>query len=119
MRLIDADKMALDETESYMAAQNQITDTKLLNANLLVHAKLQKLIADTPTVDAVPVVRCKDCIYYEAGKAYFEYCRNSCGIAYPDGNDFCSYGEYKSNLPAPANREYLSADVRKKDGGNV
>lgn len=55
MRLIDSDQIAVDETEAYMAAQAQIEDIDLLRANLLVHAKLQKLIADTPTVDAIPV----------------------------------------------------------------
>ena len=51
------------------------------------------------TVDAVPVVRCKDCEYYEIGKDYLPYC-NHCdgGIAdYPREDDFCSYGERKDN----------------------
>ena len=52
-----------------------------------------------PTVDAVEVVRCKDCKYYEIGKDYLPYC-NHCdgGIAdYPRKDDFCSYGERKDN----------------------
>ena len=55
-----------------------------------------------PTVDAVEVVRCKDCKFCEQGKTVFgnEYFECNCeefldeciGVpVYPD--DFCSYGE--------------------------
>lgn len=58
-------------------------------------ANLKCLIADFPMVDAVEVVRCKDCIYYEKGKDYQPYC--NCfdgGISdYPQEDDFCSYGK--------------------------
>lgn len=60
-RLIDADQMAVDESEAYMSAQVQITDDLEWLINFVAHSKIQRLIADTPTVDAVPVVRCKDC----------------------------------------------------------
>lgn len=63
MRLIDADQMAVDEYEAYMSAQVQITDDLKWLVNFAAHSKIQRLIADTPTVDAVLVVRCKDCIY--------------------------------------------------------
>ena len=53
------------------------------------------LIAAQPTVDAVEVVRCKDCVNY----CGFEHCKNGiCDVdsvskraVYP--YDFCSYGE--------------------------
>ena len=61
MRVIDADKMAVDESEAYMSAQAQITGDLKWLVNFAAHSKIQRLIADTPTVDAVPVVRCKDC----------------------------------------------------------
>lgn len=56
MRLIDVDKMAVDESEAYMSAQVQITDDLKWLVNFAAHSKIQRLIADTPTVDAVPVV---------------------------------------------------------------
>ena len=56
MRLIDADKMAVDESEAYMSAQVQITDDLKWLVNFAAHSKIQRLIADTPTVDVVPVV---------------------------------------------------------------
>ena len=62
-RLIDADQMAVDESEAYMSAQVQITDDLKWLINFAAHSKIQRLIADTPTVDAVPVVRCRDCKY--------------------------------------------------------
>lgn len=60
-RLIDADQMAVDESEAYMSALVQITDELKWLINFAAHSKIQRLIADTPTVDAVPVVRCRDC----------------------------------------------------------
>jgi len=46
--------------------------------------------------DAVPVVRCKGCIYYhkEIGCG-FGQCSKCNLLPYPD--DFCSYGERKDN----------------------
>ena len=66
MRLIDADKMATDELAAFIYAQAKITDKAFHIVNRIVHAKIQRLIADTPTVeDAEQVVRCKDCQYFE------------------------------------------------------
>ena len=49
-----------------------------------------------PTVDAVPVVRCRECLYYEKGKSYEPYCNHPThGIPYSNDDDFCSYGERK------------------------
>ena len=53
-------------------------------------------IEDAPTVDAVEVVRCKDC------KHYFHYgdevygCRTY-GMLKTNPDSFCSYGERKDN----------------------
>ena len=55
----------------------------------------RKIVSIAPTVDAVEVVRCKDCVNY----CGFEHCKNGiCDVdsvskraVYPD--DFCSYGE--------------------------
>lgn len=49
-------------------------------------------ICDAPSIDAVPVVRCKDCrrLYFKDMSAY---CPHKVGACRPD--DFCSYGERK------------------------
>lgn len=96
MRLIDADQMALDESEAYMSAQTKIRDIVALQVNYVVHNKIQMLLADTPTVDAVPVVRCRDCKYSESAtwnKKGYRICPASHMEITDD--DFCSYGERK------------------------
>lgn len=58
-------------------------------------------VADAPTVDAVPVVRCRDCKWYGQGS-----CHNP------------RYGDGWANYPAPCvNEEYYCADGERK-GGN-
>ena len=49
-----------------------------------------------PAVDAVEVVRCKDCIHYEKYPDYANECWNDAGMlnVYDDG--FCSRGERKT-----------------------
>ena len=51
MRLIDADKMATDELAAFISAQAKIADEALRIVNSIVHEKIQRLIADTPTVE--------------------------------------------------------------------
>lgn len=48
---------------------------------------VRKAIVDAPTVDAVPVVRCKDCKYWHNGDCY--------RLELSSSHDFCSYGEKK------------------------
>ena len=57
MRLIDADKMAVEESEAYLSAQCQIKDEMTRSVNAVVHTKIQQLIADTPDADAAEVLR--------------------------------------------------------------
>ena len=56
--------------------------------------KMFRLIENAPTVDAVEVVRCKDCRHYVL---HALACRNEHmnGVIAMDG--FCSYGERKDN----------------------
>ena len=95
MRLIDANQMAADESEAYMSAQVQITDDLKWLVNFAAHSKIQKLIADTPTVDAVPVVRCKDCIYTRKlyGRLVCKY--GTCSGCILREDFFCANGERK------------------------
>ena len=56
-----------------------------------------KQISDAPTIDAVEVVRCRDCV----GRAFWEKDHNDVPVCLLSGlyvkseNDFCSYGERK------------------------
>ena len=80
MRLIDADKMNL---------LLGISDRDIYAKRMLDHMD---------TVDAVPVVRCKDCAHYDMGVCLKIY---SDGNVHPEAwqsrkpEDFCSYGERK------------------------
>lgn len=58
-RYIDADAFLTEESEAFMAAQLKVKDEATRIVNEVVHKKVQMLIADAPTVDAVPVVRGK------------------------------------------------------------
>ena len=53
-------------------------------------------IINASLVDAVEVVRCKDCKYWQDNNGGYphEECRWGHGET-PDANDFCSYGERK------------------------
>ena len=102
MRLIDADKMAVNESVAYMSAQMKIDDPVTLGINSVVHRKIQQLIADTPTIDAVPVVRCKDCKYCDislvlpTGREMYTCMEGSHDhqmLLNP--TDYCSYGVRK------------------------
>ena len=49
-----------------------------------------EMMKTAPAVDAVPVVRCKDCTEYQQN---FHWCRLHDGEMQP--TDYCSYGERK------------------------
>lgn len=58
----------------------------------LVQAK--KVLELLPSIDAVEVVRCKDCKHLGIKDLVYGYCKyRMTGIIMPD--DFCSYGERK------------------------
>ena len=58
-----------------------------------------KQIADAPTIDAIPVVRCRDCKRWHKETLFCDYMPY--GEAQERVNwyadDFCSYGERKDN----------------------
>ena len=62
--------------------------------------KIRELLRDIPTVDAAPVVRCRECKHRRksiCGDGYQccnEYYGMASGVALKD-DDFCSYGERK------------------------
>ena len=56
-------------------------------------------VKDAPTIDAVPVVRCKDCKWCRYSKVHdVQWCDHESGLCDAIvGNEFCSYGERKDN----------------------
>ena len=90
MRLIDADALVDVLIKSHNYHANTGREAALL-------ARDTQIVFDAPTIDAVPVVRCKDCkhcIWFEeyAG-SYYPFCTTYAG--HIGENDFCSYGERK------------------------
>lgn len=49
-------------------------------------------VKDMPVVDAMPVVRCADCIYYRLTQ-YDQYCSNSYGLRIVFHDTYCPYGK--------------------------
>lgn len=102
MRLGDLDAMATIESEAYMSAQIKLDNPITQGLNSVVHRKIQQLIADTPTIDAVPVVRCRECKHFNL---ITHECENELlstdhegGASYSLNfydDDFCSYGELR------------------------
>ena len=101
MRLIDADRLSEAIYDNVPAPYE---DASWAKENCLAE------IDAAPTVDAVPVVRCKDCKHSddECHKDNLRYCMrgiraddyNETGYIYPveevvRDDDFCSYGERK------------------------
>ena len=79
MRLIDAD--ALKTIRSIQSADYNSIET------------IQNWIDNAPTIDAVPVVRCKDCKYYtNPYRREKKYCTRGAYVKVND-NDYCSFGE--------------------------
>ena len=102
MWLIDANRLYDAAEEKYMEDRSK-TENVIARAMLSdARRRIQMLIAYAPSVDAIPVVRCKDCKYYRNhpnGLCYLhtepkENERGYSGEAVcVEPDDFCSYGE--------------------------
>ena len=94
MRLIDAD--ALKAIRFHYLPYSQIvpadcdTDEKVYAYKLGWNDAIDAIVESAPTVDAVEVVRCKDCFHFWDG-----VCKAHNDVIYVDDNDFCSWGERK------------------------
>lgn len=117
-RLIDADALINDVTERYCkdcdrrkGIKNGVIKTLYEIGEAPCRActlddTIDKL-ENAPTVDAEPVVRCKDCKWYKESKHSelrpMRFCyrlKNDDGVPVGynwDDNDFCSYGERRED----------------------
>ena len=89
MRLIDADKLTKNLTYD-------IGNHPMHGNFKITMASVRAAISNMPTIDAVPVVRCKECWYYQNAKLNkkgFLICPAS-GMEITE-DDYCSYGEQK------------------------
>ncbi len=87
MRLIDADALYEDHTRL------------AYKGDYAFHITARAWLEKAPTVDAVPVVRCKDCKHSRLGcdEKYGEYweCTYTNFDQHFDADHYCSYGERK------------------------
>ena len=107
-RLIDANALetAIQGTVSQVAMDAPY-DPEWFTRLAARQFEILKIIDHQPTVDAVEVVRCKDCKYAENMLPIENGCGHlmgDCTVRKEDeivvmvwGNDFCSYGERKDN----------------------
>ena len=82
MRLIDLDSEYIQET--------------LYRRGFKTRQDIEEWLNNAPTIDAVPVVRCRDCKQGEIDDPDFPdqyYCRAGCG--WNNGGFYCAYGERK------------------------
>lgn len=86
MRLIDAD-WVLEHIKPYELSEEDWNVTGGTAIRLIHNA-----IDQAPTIDAVPVVRCKDCEYFGVNDENVPYCFNPFGLDDPEPNGFCNYG---------------------------
>jgi hypothetical protein len=91
-RLIDANALLEDFGEEPMVWNDDEAEIQERNDWRMYRGKVE----NAPTVDAVEVVRCKDCKHLGFKGLCDGVCnRKMVGIVNPD--DFCSYGERKDN----------------------
>lgn len=83
MRLIDSDKFILVLMDASLSSVDEDT--------------ILDLVDSIPTVDAVPVVRCKDCIhgFFHNSSGGMYCCTSPAGLSLETPNSFCCYGERK------------------------
>ena len=88
-RLIDAD--ALSDAVDKSKRNNPHPQGMIRVNHRNEHDHFLRMILDAPTVDAVEVVRCKDCNYWNN-----PYCNHSeSTMLDTQADNFCSYGERK------------------------
>jgi hypothetical protein len=99
MRLIYADvakKMILSHANEFSDVLNRREKALLIGGGT-------SCIDKCPTINAVEVVRCKDCIHYEMGvclKIYSDGAVSEYAWQERNPDDFCSYGERREENAA-------------------
>ena len=96
MRLIDVDEL-IDEL--YQDQPMNWTGSDAEIQECVDWELFRNMVINAPIIDAVPVVRCKDCKYGEVDDADLptQYLCNYHGADWNDENHFCSYGEREEN----------------------
>lgn len=98
MRPIDADalKATMIETLEQIKANPKMNGQEMhIIAGI---AMLGEMVDDSPTIDAVPVVRCSECRYGTVSTTTpMAICNHPNGLVAPRWGSWCSYGERKED----------------------
>ena len=93
MRLIDAELLLDDmKKELEKASEEDLTSDEAMVIMTSAIA-LKDFVTRQPTVDAVPVVRCKDCRHCDPANRHCDHCLGTALPLARKADDFCSYGE--------------------------
>lgn len=100
MRLIDADALRKDLVETLRLCKQWMDDAKddetkvVSEANWFAFLEAKLRLDSAPTIDAVPVVRCKDCRHSQKDELWgMRWCK---GATVKDEH-FCADGERKDD----------------------
>ena len=99
MRLIDADALKSTMLNTPVKAVDGVDfDAEWFTRIANTAVQFTDMVEDAPTVDAVPVVRCGECKWWDRNDIPFDeterhHCLNCDGYWYKD--EFCSDGERK------------------------
>ena len=93
MRLIDAD--ALIEKFNEKANMAECLVDERTAERFATFCALADAVEEMPTVDAVPIIRCKDCTFGHYIDHGHMHCLHPCGLTTNMSDDFCSYAERK------------------------
>ena len=91
MRLIDADAMKRVYQEVLCSHVACIDCSFFMDDK---YCRFETMLSEAPTINAIPVVRCKDCKYHEDEEIGMVYCPNALG-GWVAENWFCADGERK------------------------
>lgn len=89
MRLIDADKAAsIENLDLYSDLAAALGDVQTV----------RDILSDAPTIDAVPVVRCGECIFKKPSEGFGDLTCSILNIPMEE-TDFCSWGQREEAAP--------------------
>lgn len=98
MRLIDADAV-LAEITDYLDEYSEVDGSGLHNPKWCAMEEAKDVILNASTVDAVPVVRCKECVFWLRDKGHS--LNGECECACIDGwwlpEEYCACGERRDD----------------------
>ena len=93
MRLIDADALIEKFNEKTNMAECLVDERTA--ERFATFCALADAVEEMPTVDAVPIIRCKDCTFGHYIDHGHMHCLHPCGLTTNMTDDFCSYAERK------------------------